>query len=202
MSRKPLTHADALKRAGLPTVDTLARRIGRVFDRATAADLESGARWYDEAGSLAASLAPLAGSRAHAAVVVSHLSPRTTWARNVASAVALLESGEDAARNLGAIGANVDRAVASLAYEDPFESFGPTAPKTLAFAANIAGDREAVTVDVWAARVAGIDETLLSRVGVYDAVAHAYRLAARRVGVDPATMQATCWIVQRGGRAA
>jgi hypothetical protein len=62
-----------------------------------------------------------------------------------------------------------------------------------------------VTVDVWAARVAfgprDDAEQVLSRVGVYDAVERAYQIAAQRLGVDPVTVQATTWIVARGGRA-
>lgn len=195
-------HTRNLKRAGLATFDTLVARIVRTFDRATSADVESGARWYDDAGLLAKDLGRSSGhGLQHAAAVIAHLSPRTSWSRNVATAIALLAYGPEEARDMGAMSALVDRAMASLDYADAFESFGPAARKTASFARNIAGDREAVTVDVWAARVAGVDETLLGRVGIYDAVADAYREAARRRSVDPATMQATTWIVQRGGRA-
>jgi hypothetical protein len=181
------------------TYETIIRRILATFDRATVSDLESGARWYDEAGSLAASLAVhVDGSIERAASVISALSPRTSWDRNVAGATALLVSGPKAARDLGCIGANVERARASR--DLGFAGLG-NGPKTNAFARNIAGDRESVTVDVWACRVADLDETLLGRKGAYDMVADAYRAAARRRGVDPATMQATTWIVARNGRA-
>lgn len=179
---------------------TIVRRILATYDRASKSDVESGARWYDEAGALAASLAAnVDGDVTRAASVIAALSPRTSWSRNVAGAVALLTSGPTAARRLGCIGANVERAATSKRLG--YAGLG-NGPKTNAFARNIAGDREAVTVDVWAARVANLDETLLSRVGAYDAVAHAYTLAARARGVDPATMQATTWIVARNGRAA
>ena len=95
--------------------------------------------------------------------------------------------------------AGFERARKALESDNPLGTFG--GPKTRAFARNISGDREAVTVDVWACRVAGIDETKLSRVGVYEAVAQAYRDAASVKGVDPATMQATTWVTARGGRA-
>jgi hypothetical protein len=192
--------ATPLTRAGVKSVETLVGRILRTFDRATASDVEAGATWYDEAGTLAADLAARGGhSVEEAAVVIAHLSPRTSWIRNVLGAEALLLRDE---RHAGIIGDNFDRAVASLDFENPLESFGPTAPKTLNFARNILGDVEAVTVDVWAARVAGLDERQLGLAGVYELTAHAYRLAARRRGVAPATMQATTWIVARGGRAA
>lgn len=178
--------------------ETVVRRIVATFDRATASDLESGARWYDDARDLAQSLGRTSGHGPDvAACVIAHLSPRTTWARTVAGAVSLLTYGE---RADGIIGANYARAYRATLTGRPFGTFGPKAPKTLSFARNIAGDDEAVTVDVWACRVASLDETLLGRKGAYDAVAHAYRLAARRRGVSPATMQATTWIVARGGR--
>lgn len=177
---------------------TIVARILKTFDAATPSDVEHGARWYDEAGELASELSGGDVSRAHAAVVIAHMSPRTTWTRNVLGARTLLATG---GQYPGIMGDLFQRAEASLTYVDPFDSFGKGATKTLNFARNIYGDREAVTVDVWAARVADLDESLLSRKGAYEAVAHAYRLAARRRGVDPATMQATTWIVARNGRA-
>lgn len=180
---------------------TIVARILRTFDRANVSDIESGARWYDSAGELAANMASahFDGDIEKAASVLAALSPRTTWARNVAGAAAFLCGGPIAARRVGCMERNVSRARQARLHG--YGAFGPMSPKTAAFARNIAGDREAVTVDVWACRVANLDEDLLSRKGAYDAVAHAYRLAARRRGVDPATMQATAWIVARNGRA-
>lgn len=190
-------HDARLRKAGLPAVETLTRRILAVFDRATKSDVEAGATWYDEAQDLAANLGRTSGHGLEAAAaVISHLSPRTTWTRNVAGAIALLTYGE---RADGVIGANFDRAYTSLESDDPESTFG--GPKTLRFYRNIIGDTEAVTVDVWAARVAGVDEALLGRVGVYDAVEAAYQRAARKRGVTPSTMQATTWVVARNGRA-
>lgn len=194
-----MAHNDALRKLGTSTRATV-DRILAVFDRATVSDVEAGASWYADAGSIADMLAPRAGSREHAAAVIAHLSPRTTWSRNVAGAVSLLTDGSTA----GCIGANVDRARGALASPDPLATLN--GPKTRRFALNILGDRDAVTVDVWAARVAFGDrvpdpETALRRTGVYDAIEHAYRLAAARRGVDPTTMQATSWIVARNGRA-
>lgn len=187
--------------------ETIVRRILRTFDRATASDLEAGATWYDEAGSLCDTLSKdRTITREGVAAVLAQLSPRTTWSRNVAGAVAMITDSHEAARALGCIGANVDRALVAIAADDPADPESALrtikGPKTSSFARNIAGDREAVTVDVWACRVADLDETLLGRKGAYDAVAHAYRVAARRRGVDPATMQAVAWIVARNGRAA
>lgn len=190
------SHDDRLAKAGLPSLATLTDTILGVWSQATDSDLESGASWYGEAAELAATLAAKSGvSVEHAASVISHLSPRTTWARNVMGATELLLHGR---QGPGIMSAGYGRAVKALESDNPLETFG--GPKTRAFAANISGDTEAVTVDVWACRVAGISDKLLGRVGVYDAVAEAYRLAARSVGVTPRTMQATTWVTARGGR--
>jgi hypothetical protein len=190
-----MSHDANLKRAGLASLETLTRRILRTFDRATASDLESGATWYEEAHNLATTLATGDVDLERAAAVIAALSPRTTWSRNVAGATLLLTTGDVLP---GLIGRNVD--TARRAAVDGFDAL--SGPKTSAFARNIAGDEESVTVDVWAARVVNVDpDAQLSRKGVYEAVAHAYRLAARRRGVTPATMQATTWIVARDGRA-
>ncbi len=189
-----------LRRAGTTTRATV-DRIVDAYAHATPADLEAGARWYDDAGVVARDVALSGGvSAEHAAAVVAHLSPRTPWARNVAGAAALVTSGQAP----GCLSANVGRARRALSSAAPLDTL--QGPKTRAFAANILGDRDAVTVDVWAARVALGDrpdlDQVLRRAGMYDALAHCYRLAARRVGVDPVTMQATTWVVARNGRAA
>ncbi len=203
LSRRP---ADVFDRMG-QTTRQVTDRIVATFDRATPSDIESGARWYgeDSAATLAGLVAAGAPSREHAATIVSHLSPRTSWSRNVSGAFALVTDGTGAtARELGCMPANVERAVAALASTEPLATLN--GPKTKRFAWNLLGYREAVTVDVWAARVALGDSTedpekILSRVGVYEAIEHAYKLAARRRGVDPTTMQATTWVVARNGRA-
>lgn len=193
------THATAARKTGA-TLETLTRRILSTFDRATTADIEAGSRWYFEAGELASELSGSSTyTREECAAVIAHLSPRTSWTRNVTGACALVLNSE---RANGIIGANYERAssVLETGYNDPLDSF--SGPKTHRFYLNILGDTEAVTVDVWAARVAGVTESQLALTGVYDALEHAYRLAARRRSVAPATMQATTWIVARGGRAA
>lgn len=206
MARKTRTADEILTANGIGSLTDTVARILATWARATDTDHESGARWYGaEATSvLGALVAAGAPSVEHAAAVVAHLSPRTTWARNVAGAMAMVTSGRAAAGALGCMGANMQRAEKALASTDPLATLN--GPKTRRFALNLLGDREAVTVDVWAARVAMGDtvsdtEKVLSRVGVYDACETAYREAAHRVGVDPTTMQATTWIVARNGRA-
>lgn len=176
-------------------------RIERTYHRATPTQCEAGARWYDQGEMFVHDLALSTDhSIEHTAAVVAHLSPRTPWSRNMFGATMLLTTGEAPT----CLGANVRRARAALEHPKPLDTL--KGPKTARFARNLLGDREVVTVDVWAARVAlgaGIDGDLaLGRVGVYDALEHAFRLAGRRLGLDPVTVQASTWIVARNGRPA
>jgi hypothetical protein len=200
MSNRLDTRPNAsLQRVGTSTRATV-DRIVKVYQRATPQDRIDGAAWYGNGESLIRDLSTQTGlSAEHVAAVVSHLSPRTDWGRNVYGATMLVTTGTAPK----CLKANVARARRALASDAPLDTFGPTAPKTHRFARNLLGDRESVTVDVWAARVAfgsavADPEAALSRVGVYGAVEHAYRLAARRLGVDPTTVQATTWVVIRG----
>jgi hypothetical protein len=177
-------------------------RIVRTYAMADEAARAAGREWYGASESIVDSLAARTGhSRETVAAVIAHLSPRTTWGRNVYGATMLLTEGIAPT----CIGANVDRARKAMASPDPLSTFGPDAHKTRRFAANLLGRRDVVTVDVWATRVALGDrasESTLSRVGVYDAIERAYVIAGARLGVDPVTVQATTWIVARNGRAA
>jgi hypothetical protein len=174
-------------------------RIVTTYGRATDQNRADGAAWYADGGTIVDSLAGRSGlSREHVASVVSHLSPRTSWGRNVYGATMLITTGEAPT----CLGTNVARARRALESDAPLDTFG--GPKTRRFARNLLGDRSVVTVDVWAARVAFGDRAdakrLLGRVGIYDAVERAYVIAAQRLGVDPVTVQATTWIVARNGR--
>jgi hypothetical protein len=194
------TPASTLERIGTSTRATV-DRIVATYRRATPADLEAGARWYGDAGTVATDLARAGGTSVeHAAAVIAHLSPRTPWARNVSGAWSVVLTGDAP----GCLRRNVAGARRALESDAPLGTLG--GPKTQRFARNILGDRDAVTVDVWAARVALGERDDLDRVltwaGVYAALEHAYRLAARRLGVDPVTVQATTWVVARNGRAA
>ena len=165
------------------------------WNGSSSTDRAAGATWYASAKHHAETMSDSAGiSIEAAAAVIAHLSPRTSWARNVAGAYALIETGVAP----HCIGANADRARGALAAEDPMSTLHGA--KTAAFARNILGDQDAVTIDVWAVRIATgtVNENGLRRAGAYEALAHAYRLAAKRVGVTPAVMQATTWVATRG----
>lgn len=176
-------------------------RIVAVWNTADDSARSAGTAWYPTAFEHATTIANNAGiSVENAAAVISHLSPKTRWVRNIAGAYALVETGS-APR---CIATNVARAMVGLGSSDPGATFGPAAHKTRAFYANILGDTQRVTIDTWAYRLAmGTTEHAernMQRVGVYAALEYAYQLAAHRVGVEPSVMQATTWIAARNGR--
>jgi hypothetical protein len=72
--------------------------------------------------------------------------------------------------------------------------------KTNAFARAIAGDSDAVVIDVWMCRAAMLD-TDSPNVGQYRMLSDAIRIVAREFGLTPRTVQALIWIIIRGGAA-
>ena len=100
----------------------------------------------------------------------------------------------------------------------PLDALGTVAPsgrivsghKVRSFFANITGDDQAVTVDMWAYAVATGDWTRHPQTGArvpaeatmtakdYALIADAYRRAAAILGVSPRKCQAACWVAARG----
>lgn len=196
VSRKP---GDVLPRNfGVTTRATVARILSW-FDSASDDELIAGLAWYGVAREHAVSMADTYGVTVEqAAAVIAHLSPQLGWEENLAAAYELLETGNAHA----VLGSSIERARVAMLATAPAETFGPDAHKTRAFYANILGDTDVVTVDRWAVRVAvGVydadTQKRFARVGSYDAIAHAYRIAAARRGVEPSDMQAITWVVAR-----
>jgi hypothetical protein len=187
------------KRLGLPVSQaTMVKRIiGYVNEAFLDNDAyEAGMSWYRHADDIARELAEEYDvSEEIAAYVIAATSPRTFWSFNVKHARAIL-AYEDAPS--GAMGTNDARGRAVRDYGIGHIGNGP---KVNAFARNIAGDWNEVTIDMWAFRAACGDlaiEKYLARKGAYETVAEAYRIAAKRFGIAPAQMQAIVWVAIRG----
>ena len=192
---KALTPQQGFDKVGL-TTETVVKRILRTLDKATNLNIFDGMHWYDEAKDLIGNLAYHSDyTTDQVACAMAHLSPRLRWNQNVAAVSLLVKKG---VAPTYVMSGPAGRAMRALEAADPFATFGKKAKKTQSFARNVNGDSNAVTVDVWIARVVGISESQLKLVGVYEAVAHAYRIAAKRRGFDPAVLQAITWIVVRG----
>lgn len=190
--RTTRTHADALARVGLNS-RTLAARLQRHAAAATDETWALGRTWYAAGQRLAMELGAISQtSQLHGACVIAATSPRTPWERNVVMAREIAAGGTPSG-----LGSNVSKAQRCLASADPMARMGE-GPKTRAFAANLNGDEDQVTLDVWMVRAFGITESMLDRVGVYDALSAIVRRLAARYDVTPAQLQAVVWIHVRG----
>lgn len=184
------------------------RNVTSAYRAASADDRVEGRGWYATARAVAESLDP--SDPARAAAVLAVLSPRLSWRKNV-------EAAQDAyaGRPLRVLGRNAEKARLILAGADPEDVV--SGPKTRAFWRTIADptDPRAVVVDRHAVDVAvgrvlgdAARGALLGKAGGYDAVADAYRRAARILSreyatvLSPAEVQATVWLYWRRERAA
>jgi hypothetical protein len=196
---KVLTTKQGLAKAGLAP-ETVVKRIIRHFNRATPEQIIDGMIWYGTAHNIVYVLSEVSQYTVdQVAAAMAQLSPRLRWHQNVEAIEALVMTGEVPRYVMGAPGR---RAAKALDAAEPFDTFGKAAKKTASFARNITGDELAVTVDVWIARAVGVTESQLKMAGVYEAIAHCFRVAAKRIGkITPAQLQAVVWIVVRGSAA-
>ena len=139
--------------------------------KASEANREDGAQWYLINQQAIDEMAHGSGvSLDTAAAVVAHLSPRIHWSRNIIAAHSVL-NGLPVTGIMTRSLAGAQAAIAAYQKgEDPLKTL--RGPKIRNFAANLIGDQWAVTIDVWAGRVAlGRREDLdkvMGRAGVYE----------------------------------
>ena len=166
-------------------------------DKITPEDITPAVRWYADAREIAVTVADRLGVSVECgAVIVAAFSPRCPWARNIALAVDYASGRE--VRTIGAHIRAADRAVSlDRSGADPYDALG--GPKTSAFARNIAGDLDPVTVDVWHLRAAGVTDRDAPTVVQYREITAATRLVAEEYGYAPAVLQAIVWTAIRGG---
>jgi len=156
------------------------------------AEIERAAHWYPETLALCHDIAKVGSyTIEQSASIFSAYSPRVPYKRNVTLAYRH-------ARGEQIYGLTNSRKVALQA-----ESIGLKAlngPKTQAFARNILGDTQAVTVDVWHCKAAGLtrkDPTIVQ----YREISRATQLLAMDLGLEPSTLQALIWVRIRGNKA-
>jgi hypothetical protein len=157
--------------------------------RATLGQVEQASVWYHEAQEVAHEVARnLDTTLEVGASVVSAFSPRERWASNIEKAIAF---------SLGhtpkGLGNNLKMAQSSLTAG----FYALKGLKTNAFARAIAGDSDAVVIDVWMMRAANMETDSPSQ-GQYFALSLACRNVAKEFGLTPRTAQALIWIVVRG----
>lgn len=187
------------ERATIPTIEDMVARILDAYDRASATDMAEGERWYESARMTAKALSAGTNiSTEHAAGVIAALSPRVQWGVNVRAAADIISAAGRTSQYPFVAGyrTNVEKAWRIANGEHPNDVLG--GPKVTNFYANIVGDENAVTVDVWSARTA---EGKLNKNAPqgrrYLSIADSFRLAARARDVSPMVMQATTWVYIR-----
>jgi hypothetical protein len=157
--------------------------------RATLGQVEEASVWYHEAQDVAQEVANnLNASLEIGAGVVSAFSPRERWSSNITKAVSfsLGKSVTGLTNNLKMANAVLDGGIDAL-----------NGLKTNAFARAIAGDTEAVVIDVWMMRAAEMLSDSPTQ-GQYLALTKAVNKVAGEFGLTPRTAQALIWIVARG----
>lgn len=178
------------------------RNILEVFTRATAAEIVDGIKWYPYATQVLADIAADWTVEKRAAVCAI-LSPRITWDQNIVGFRKLVESARYASR-VPPVMAGLNRNI-SKAFDVASDTRGIDAvsgPKVSCFYANLSGDLNRVTLDVWAGRAAGLTVAETDK-GIrrkrYEYLERAYINVARELGFKPAELQAICWVVVREG---
>jgi len=156
---------------------------------ATFGQIEQASVWYLEAEKVANKVAEnLNASLEVGASVVSAFSPRERWTSNVSKAIAF-SLGE----TVTGLSNNIKMAKASL--ELGYEAL--RGRKTNAFARAIAGDENAVVIDVWMMRAAGAKVDSPNKTQ-YTEMSEAVTKVAEQFQMTPRTAQALIWIMVRG----
>ena len=141
------------------THSNIADRLVRMHDRCTDSEIDAGVAWYHRAKDVVEGLAKDYGlSTANVAAVIAALSPNVRWSTNVNAARTILDAwynGDDEPPVPG-YPANRTKAWKILQTGNTDHLSGP---KVEAFAANLRGDLQYVTIDMWAMRAIGGGDT-------------------------------------------
>jgi hypothetical protein len=176
-----------------PTVLSTATDLYRdLIMRATLGQVEAASIWYREAEEVAEDVAEnLSTSLEVGASIIAAFSPRERWSTNISKAIAFsLGNKPNGLQN------NLRMAESALTLG--FDALKGL--KTNAFARAIAGDNNAVVIDVWMCRAANLD-TDSPNVTQYRTLTTAVNNVAAEFGLTPRTAQALIWIIVRGGAA-
>jgi hypothetical protein len=161
--------------------------------QATLAQVEQAAVWYHEAQEVAEDVAEnLSASLEVGASIVAAFSPRERWASNVAKSLAF-----SMGKPVAGLQNNIRMAQSALTLG--FDALN--GQKTNAFARAIAGDANAIVIDVWMIRAAGMDASKGVNKTQYNELSEAVRVVANEFGITPRTAQALIWIIVRGNNA-
>ena len=176
----------------LSTSDSAYFAFSDLIMQATMQQVEQASVWYFEAQEVAEDVAEILGTSLEVgASIVAAFSPRERWATNVAKSYAFANG-----KPVSGLSNNLKMANDSLSLG--FDALKGL--KTNAFARAIAGDSNAVVIDVWMMRAANMDTDSPNK-SQYLALSDAVRKVASDHGITPRTAQALIWIIVRGNHA-
>jgi hypothetical protein len=165
-----------------------------IVANATHAQIEQAVQWYADAEILAHDLMRIYADRGivvnleQSASIISAFSPRERWSSNVAKATEFAMGGKPR-------GLQNNLRMAENALRKGFDALNGM--KTNAFARAIAGDDNAVTIDVWMCRAAGVVVDS-PNVTLYRNLTAAVCEIATELNMTPRATQALIWIIFRG----
>ena len=174
---------------------TYSEKYRKIVADATPGQIEQAVTCYLDAELIANDLVRIFSNRGmdvsleSCASVISSFSPRQRWSRNVVQAVEFANGGKPAG-----LSNNLKMAENSLTMG--FDAL--KGQKTNAFAKAIAGDENAVTIDVWMCKAAGL-ETNAPNKTQYRELSEAVNVVATELRMSPRATQALIWIIFRGG---
>jgi len=169
-----------------------------IVAQAKPSQIEQATQWYADAEAVAHEIVDIYKTRnmdvslEQAASIVSAFSPRQRWSVNVRQALRFAHGDE----TMRCLPNNLKMAKSAL--ENGFDALN--GKKTNSFARNIAGDENAITIDVWMMRSAGIPKDSPSKKD-YTQLSEAIEKIAMETAMTPRTVQALVWIVYRGSAA-
>ncbi len=170
----------------------------QIVKSAKASQVEQATQWYADAEAVAHEIVDIYKTRGmdvsleQAASIVSAFSPRQRWSTNVRQALRFAH-GDDTMRCLPN-----NLKMAQRALEIGFDALN--GKKTNSFARNIAGDENAITIDIWMMRSAGLTKDSPNKTD-YSQLSEAIEKIAMETAMTPRTIQALVWIVYRGSAA-
>jgi hypothetical protein len=168
--------------------ETAVETYSSILASATTEQREQARAWYPSARVQAHALSLSANwTLEQSAAVIAAYSPRVSWAHNLR-----LAWNHALGMEVRCLGASKRRA--ANAAQHGFCGLGNGA-KVNAFARNIAGISDDVTIDTWMLRPFGLKS---ANKGNYRILANAVRELAWRQGIPPSEMQALLWIIVRG----
>lgn len=161
-----------------------------ILDCATPEEVATASAWYDDANAIAHHISTISGLDIEkSASVIAAFSPRERWNSNVQKSLDFVGG-----LTVGGLTNNINMAYAAMVH-----GFGAlNGLKTNAFARNISGDKDAVTIDVWMIRAAGMDGAKGVNDSQYRILSEVVRELAADRNMYPATAQALIWIIIRG----